>query len=275
MRALWTNAPAAVDNETGTQGNGTREEVVDLQDVLSRRSDLSTFLVHFCREYDGVSARGCLESILAARKIEARNVFGQAQQRQGELTEKAAEAQRVVCFSETPIEHAHLMIQEIEGRNCNFGPYGIAITKVTGRLFGVNPVWYADNSYREEFGPRDWLTKPLNRLVDRYINTGCSDSDLAAIFPFFEQMGTGDNGKGSKWRKEFWWEREWRLVGDYPLNWIEPPGFICLCPEGDFQYFREVLDANGHKGVRCIDPTWSLEQIICSLSGMRADLARV
>jgi hypothetical protein len=51
-----------------------------------------------------------------------------------------------VCFTETPPEHLHLLLREIEDmkRDCHFGPYGIAVTKLVARRTGINPAWYID-----------------------------------------------------------------------------------------------------------------------------------
>jgi hypothetical protein len=64
--------------------------------------------------------------------------------------------------------------------------------------------------------------------------------------------------------KEFWWEREWRHVGDLHL----PVGkVIWLCPE------REIKKLKDHDGdpvtdrEAVIDPRWGLEQIIAHLAG--------
>jgi hypothetical protein len=74
-------------------------------------------------------------------------------------------------------------------------------------------------------------------------------------------------GTGASYHKEFWWEREWRCIGDYHL----PPRYIILCPVADIQEMETVFD--GLRGtqkpshVSFIDPTWSLEMIIGKLAG--------
>lgn len=54
---------------------------------------------------------------------------------------------------------------------------------------------------------------------------------------------------------EWWWEREWRHVGDLVLP---PHGVIWLCPED------EIDSLNVDQPV--IDPRWGLEQIIAHLA---------
>jgi hypothetical protein len=36
-------------------------------------------------------------------------------------------------YVKPPLEHVRLLVEPIENRNCQFRPYGIAITKVQGR----------------------------------------------------------------------------------------------------------------------------------------------
>jgi hypothetical protein len=114
---------------------------MDIRELVARRSDLGTFLVHLTRDAQEV-AGAVLKSIITSGLIEARSVFGHARTRlEGG---PAPMSQRCVCFTETPLEYTHLLLADIENRDMHFEPYGIAITKRVGRLRGVNPVWYLD-----------------------------------------------------------------------------------------------------------------------------------
>jgi hypothetical protein len=111
--------------------------VVDIRNVVGRRTDLSTFLVHLTRDFEGTSADN-LEKILKDRKLLAKTPMGQGVQH----LKKAGintDFQNCITFTETPLEHVRLLVEQIEGRNCQFRPYGIAITKVEGRKRGVPP----------------------------------------------------------------------------------------------------------------------------------------
>lgn len=230
-----------------------------IEEVLARRSDLSTFLVHLTRTHDDTPAKDALISILQQGAIEARTAFGQAVQ-QLESWNLSTDSQRCIAMTETPIEHVSLLAQRIEGRRCQFEPYGVAITKKQGRRLGVNPVWYVDMT-----PGHDWLVHPLNALVEWAIKAAAAngtkfeDEAIAKVAPFFEQMGTWkDKDTGLTHSKEFWWEREWRHVGDFDL----PDTFMVLCPEADHGEIQQ------HAGdLPLIDPRWSLEQIIGHLAG--------
>jgi hypothetical protein len=175
-----------------------------------------------------------------------------------------AESQKCVCFTETPLEYVNLLVEDIEGRSCQFKPYGLAITKKVGRRKGVNPVWYVDITPTP--GGRDWLSNSINRLISAAIDQGSFESsDIASLAPFIEQMGSSSQ-RG--YRKEFWWEREWRHVGDFVIPWT----LIGLCPEAEIVWFEQSLQAaRSTLSIKFIDPLWSLEQIIAHLAGIRAE----
>jgi hypothetical protein len=225
-----------------------------IDDLLARRTDLSTFLVHLTRTTPEGSAEEKLKGIFDKYKIIARSPFGSAVK---PLQKKslATDCQRAVCFTETPMEHIALLTEQIEGRDCHFEPYGIAITKMQGRSRGVNPVWYVDIT-----PGHTWLTRPINELIGDAITSGSFEkSPIAMIAPFIEQMGSGDG-----YKKEFWWEREWRHIGDFTL----PCPVIGLCPMDRFQEFESIKE-RWHEQVKFVDPRWSLERIIGHLAGIQ------
>jgi hypothetical protein len=134
---------------------------MDIREILNRRSDLSTFLVHLTRDSAEVGAAENLRDIIKTRRIEARSVFGHLRRRLGEIG-KDLDSQKCVCFTETPLEHAHMLVAEIDERKFKFEPYGIALTKKIGRQRGIDPVWYVDITPGHE-----WLTGVLDSLAKR------------------------------------------------------------------------------------------------------------
>lgn len=231
-----------------------------IQEIIARRTDLSTFLVHLTRTHKGITAKERLKNILENDRVKAESAFGMAR----EVLEKekaALDSQKCVCFTETPLEYLNLIIGEIEDRQCNFAPYGIAITKKLGRQEGVNPVWYLDIT-----PGHDWLTKPIDSLINSAVDNGTiEESDILKITPFIEQMGVGNKRFGSSYKKEFWWEREWRHVGDFLL----PNNKIIICPEEEFEEFRSFIKEkiDWYQTYSLIDPSWGLEEIIARLAG--------
>jgi hypothetical protein len=249
-----------------------------IEGLLQRRTDLSTFLVHFTRSYDGRPACDNLVSILRGRRVEARSVYGMA----GRLVERfpaLADGQKTVCFTETPLEHAWMMCSNIEGRSVQFDGYGIAFTKTFARRRGVNPVWYLDITPR---GGRDWLTVPVDQLLDQAIEDatppGATTPDLEELAsapilrltPFIEQMG---NPSGI--RKEFWWEREWRYMGDLTFGTLDI--VVVFAPEDEHESLRGRLSRTpeGTSATPTIaesdmpafvDAQWGLERMIGALA---------
>lgn len=243
-----------------------------IEDLLQRRTDLSTFLVHLTRADGDTSALENLKSIIKGCKINARTPLGPAAHLEPYLSATSA-TQKVVCFTETPLEHVWMMLEEIEGRSIRFEPYGLAIAKTTAREAGFNPVWYSDISRRGV----EWPATSVNKLVAEAVakatgSTGKVDEAVLSnhpalkITPFFEQMGPTQGA-----RKEFWWEREWRKIGDY---YMSNPGYIValLAPESEhseLSKFAQDVDARQNWCWACrpiLDPRWGLEQMIATLA---------
>jgi hypothetical protein len=230
---------------------------VNIREVLSRRTDLSTFVVHLTRDRDAEwDAKRALLRIAELCLIRAITPMGWAANQ--ELDERATQSQRVVCFSETPLEHVGTLVADIAGRQVRLQPWGVVLTKMTARANGVNPVWYVDQT-----PGRDWeIAHALDELRDDALRAGFADHPAAMIMPFFEPMGTWPTTGG---QREFWWEREWRKRGDFSFRPEQVVSWIV--PEADHDPFAEYMAEEWpHSPARCIDSTWSLEEIIAHLT---------
>jgi hypothetical protein len=223
-----------------------------IREVLNRRTDLSTFVVHLTRDSEGRTARQALDSIISGRMLRARTPMGWAKE-QDDPKDPKKQTQRVVCFSETPLEHIYSLVTDIEGRAIRLQPYGLAFTKLVARRMGINPIWYIDMTPGQ-----DWiLQRAIETLRDEAIKTGkFHEQPMARLTPFLEQMGTWPTRQ-----KEFWWEREWRHVGDLLLA---ASGIIWLCPENESDSLPAGIGP-------IIDPRWGLEQIIAKLAGFASE----
>ena len=243
--------------------------MANIKDILARRNDLDSFLVHLTKDVprqgaeEKVTARENLISIIRDNRIEARSNFGFAKT----LAEKGSInkwSQKAVCFTETPLEHLHLLVEKIEGRRHHFTSYGIVITKKFARENNVNPVWYVENNsdlgkVRQTF---------FNNILRRYE----TEPELGSFFqitPYIETMGHVQNlNLNTEFDIEFWWEKEWRKIGDFDL----PAKYIVLCPEDDIKEIQALaMKENDLNWWPCIDPVWSMEQIIASLAGFDLD----
>ena len=245
-----------------------------IEELLHRRSDLSTFLVHYTRDYGSNTGKQNLLSMLIAENIEARSAYG-IMKELVPTTPGLEVSQRCVCFTETPLEHSWMMCRNISGRNIKFRPYGIAFTKAWARRKRVNPVWYIDQTPTGY----SWLTNVLNDLVDLAVRGYAYDFDetpngavvinapllqapITRIAPFIEQMMTTPTV-----RKEFWWEREWRHVGDLAFPWSRI--VAAFAPENEHEEIRQTLaphEAPHRPLPKLLDPNWGLERMIAKLA---------
>lgn len=251
---------------------GARMTAAPIESILHRRTDLSTFLVHFTRDYDGAPARSNLLDILTGNVIEARHAFSMARDLPDAAPQSVKVSQNIVSLSETPLEHAWSLCGEIEGREHQLKPYGVAFTKAWARLNGCNPVWYLDITP----GSGDWLTTPIDSLIKaakeqlaeratrKVVFANEPLPDILKLTPFIEQMGPMNNGR----RKEFAWEREWRHVGDLPFATADL--VAVFVPEGGHAQFRTDYRAkvgdDRARELALLDPTWGLDQMIAALA---------
>ncbi len=246
--------------------------MAEIKELLHRRNDLSTFLVHLTRDKDGRSARDNLLSILRDGHLKAHGPMGLAASRAGRVP-AFDELQKVVCFTETPLEQTWMMCEEISGRSIQLSPYGVAVTKKWARDRGANPVWYLDQTP----GPsasHDWLSRSVNELIDVALQ-GCSirqgtdgkfarlpaeDSQVARLAPYIETMGP---------TKDFAWEREWRRVGD--LSFMRKDLVAVFAPALEQQALAaETPQYFGRYAAPLVflDPIWGLETMIERLAGV-------
>lgn len=179
---------------------------------------------------------------------------------QDDADDPSKQSQRVVSFSETPLEHIYSLVADIVGRQVNLKPYGLAFTKMAARRMGINPVWYVD---RTAGAPHGWqVSNAINQARDAAIASGdFHGTPISVLLPFFEVMGTWPQSQN-----EFWWEREWRHRGDLTFSLDRVP--LWLCPANEIPEFTDLIQAQippPTKPPRCIDPTWGLEQIVAHL----------
>jgi hypothetical protein len=242
-----------------------------IEELLHRRTDLSTFVIHWTRDYAGTNAKDNLRNILMSRTLEARTARGVGQHALRKLCEaeqlseadynSALASQHVVCFSEAPLEQAWSFVCTIIGRECELRPFGLAFRKQRARLMGINPVWYTDAT--PAAGRSDeWLSNEVGHLVARATRQegGLLADPIARIAPFVEVMGTWEGRQ-----KEFWWEREWRHLGNLTFSLADVA--VVLCHEQDMADFEPFTLSESGRTVPLLDPQWGLERMIAHLAG--------
>src|ERR1700694_1087426 len=244
---------------------------LSIREVLNRRADLSTFVVHLTRDTGGQAADLNLVSIISEQRLKAGSRMGWASQVADDSGDPDKRTQRAVSFTETPLEHIYSHFAPIEGRHLQFKPYGVAFTKMQARSLLVNPVLYVGSTWGKSWK----LATALDELRSAAIKVGFHDSPIADVLPFCEPMFTFPATKDREAsQNEWWWEREWRHVGDLAFRYCEAA--FWLCPEDEIPMFEEVVSKYHAKDpecreappARCIDPRWGLEQIIARLGGL-------
>jgi Putative abortive phage resistance protein AbiGi, antitoxin len=241
------------------------KDEVEIRELLNHRTDLSSFIVHFTRKTTGGSPRANLRRILRKKVLEARNPFGPASEF---VTRKDRHSQKCVSFSEVPLAFVHCLIRRIPNRQISLSPYGLAFRKMQAREKGANPVWYVDITPGHEF-----LMNSINRMIEKQVEDETfSTSDTAKICPFIEQMGTGVRSRdGQRYQKEFWWEREWRHVGDFHFFYSDV--VLGFAPEEEVEDFEELMHKPNRRSIRFVDPCWSAERMIAHLTQTKGNLS--
>jgi hypothetical protein len=203
--------------------------------------DMSEFVVHFARDYEGKSAYDVVMSILWARVVRAVNPFGIARDRA-----PSPESQRTACFSEIPL---HLISRLADRR----GTYGLGFTKRFLLENGGGPIWYVEHG-----GPAHTAIEAL--LAQALHSTEPLHEPIWGLTPFID---TPMDYQGGSYRFE--WEREWRHVGDLPFE-VRDVQFL-IVPERQHGlaqgFFYQAWQDNTGPAYFCpiIDPYWDLRQV--------------
>src|SRR5712692_5454037 len=108
------------------------------------RDDLSRFLIHLTRDYEGVSAENNLISILKMRKIQARNAHCLFKHDLAKLRLSSTLQKRftTVCFTEAPLPQIKRLIAKVAGRQIQLQPYGLVFDKDFLLARGASPAIY-------------------------------------------------------------------------------------------------------------------------------------
>lgn len=157
-----------------------------------------------------------------------------------------AESQRVVCFSEIPLD---MLDRLVERRSL----YGLGFTKEFIVQAGGGPLWYLDDE-GEQAGI-------VRAQIDERVRAGVDPTD-----PFWKLTPFIDN-PGVYWGRpyRFEWEREWRVVGE--LRFHQRDVAFLFLPEEEHddarQWFADVEIENSGPAYFCpfVDPRWDMDRI--------------
>jgi len=235
--------------------------MVQIGEIIRGRSDLSAFVVHFTR---GEDPEANIKDMLNQRQIDARNRHG------WHLGAVGAAGLKAVCFTETPLEFLSSMCGPIQGRNVQLSEWGLGFGKYTARLLGANPVMYV-HGFPNKGGGANQPANALNRL--RVAVEG-HHSGVAPLPPAVAAASATILAFASRMQRaggpnEWWWEREWRCVGDFRFTY--PDVAFGLAPRDRVEDMEAwVLTETGHP-MRFLSPSWTIEEAIGHLAGVPAD----
>lgn len=221
----------------------------EIQEILNFRTDISPFLVHLTREYNGIAARENLENIIKEKTLrqsgkrvsDAR--FG-IDDREFEEEERK-QLFGAICFTETPLNEVHCLL-EIQRRNFDLKPYGLVFMKERLSKRGVAPVFYLNN----KMGDKDGVLRVLCSLGESN-KTKEESKKILPLIAFFGKHITPPNARAPKnGEHDFLWEREWRypyICGN--LVFTEEDVFVGLCPHEEIGQFEKQFSP-----IKFVDP---------------------
>lgn len=221
----------------------------NIDDILHFRSDISPFLVHLTRGYNGNTASENLESIITDREL----IAGEPDISDARLVGRdyysmlPEEKQRffgAVCLTETPLNEIHCFL-EIGGRHFNLQPYGLVFLKKPLQERGVSPVIYLNNELNNQYP----VVQALFQIIER-------DPDSAQLLlPLVSSFGEKVHPNATEGRVDFGWEREWRFPSAYgSLTFSAEEVFVGLCPDAEIPYFEQLFPR-----VSFVDPTKNMK----------------
>lgn len=220
-----------------------------IDDINNFRKDISPFLAHLTRDFNGRTAKENLSSILDSGEIRASNSqisdvrFGGSNSTIP--SHRLNIALSSVSFTETPIEQMQCLV-DIKGRDINLSQYGLVFLKKYCVQKGVNPVVYINNASQWN----DSTFEELYKLMETAEYPGIL-MNLLPLVAVFEKKVKPPNA-GSRWKPgnvDFTWEREWRLPAiRCPFRFSRDDVFVGLCPGG------EIEEMENKFGIKFIDP---------------------
>lgn len=153
------------------------------------------------------------------------------------------------------MEHLPLMTDQIEGRHHEFAPWGLAFPKHAARRLGANPVIYF---HRGANG--NGLAQSLRRLFRNVALDGDHGDAIRHVLAMVSVMRHEDLPI-----TEWWWEREWRKVGDFGFAGADIA--FGLCPRAHVQEMEAWAANQGIGPLRFLAPDWTMEEMITHLVG--------
>ena len=231
-----------------------------------RREDISKFLVHLTRCYEGSDPAENLVSILRSRRMEARNahcLFKHEPARLGFSPVLTSEF-KTTCFTEAPLGQIRRLVGQIPGRQIALEPYGLVFPKDTLLEKGANPAIYLNAKgtklreyllarFRSDFESITTLKRFKQEQQDYY----------RSIIQYYSLMNIISD------THDFMWEREWRYNGHLSFRYMDLTAIIAADPDDFEARCKGSLSNEKFKYIQMvpiISPYWHYEDIVESMS---------
>jgi len=231
-------------------------------EIRPNREDLSRFLVHLTRDYDGECASSNLISILKDKTIYARNAHCLVTHKIKNMgfSDLLKCQFNTVCFTETPLTQIRQLASEIEGRKIQLKPYGIVFWK--NNLFekGASPAVYINakgtSISRYLLDEFDSLFKNVSTYKKLQKIKPAHVKNIVHYYSLINVV---------KDKHDFLWEREWRYHGHFAFNYADIVAIIADRPNRFEKMCEEKLGDkkfNYIKKIPIINPEWTYEELL-------------
>lgn len=149
----------------------------------------------------------------------------------------------VVCLTETPVHELANVINKTQDTRHKYSKYGLGFSKKDIFQVGGNPCFYLTSD-----NPSN-LTSSLSVLSNHLVNT-----NNPTIKKAFETITAFCNVYSPE-ERNFYWEREWRIVGNYNFRTQNCQKIFIFAPENDFSFFRDAVGRD-YENLHYIDLDW-------------------
>ena len=231
------------------------------------RADLSRFLVHLTRDYEG-DAEDNLLSMLKDQIIEARNAHCLFSPliKNSKFSSVLRTKFNTVCFTEAPLPQVSSLLIDLPGRSVKLKPYGLVFWRNDLVSRGANPAVYINAAGSSSL--RHYLLAQFKghfqniRTFHKFQARQAYFNELIHYYALVNVISTNH---------DFAWEREWRFVGDFKFKYKDIVAVIAEDPASLIQRCRDEL---GSRAVNCINrtpiisPYWNQEEVLEQLSVM-------
>lgn len=234
--------------------------------IRRNREDLSRFLAHLTRDYDGTSATSNLISILKERTIYARKAHCLVMHKIKKMgfSDLLRSKFNTVCFTETPLTQINQLAAEVAGRKIQLKPYGLVFWKEHLFEKGSSPAIYIN---AKATSVSDFLLDQFDSIfkgVKTLHKLKKTEADhYRSIVHYYSLINV------VKDKHDFLWEREWRHHGDLSFRYIDIVAIIANDPDRFAKLCKKTLGRAKYRYITkipIIDPEWTYEELLESFA---------